>query len=357
MICRLLYCDGNFGDRQSGPLSRALRRGTLYPARRSQDNFVIHGCSKYRRQEPVRAVYEVSQVPPTMFLGVDQVMSQSEPGRDPMSMLEHVLRRAGTEMGFDAGSLVAAVRNEQESRPTEDELFQIESQLWDHFLSASLAPVGEFQHAQLVAWSWIAQAYRQAHSAFVLYQQGFPDSSFANARCAIEHGVYLSLLSGVESVDSVLGPLEHSYLQNAKRAVPIVPEEETELLTNLIGKVLENVVGPRSKEITILEQVCNRLDTGKAVYAQYRSMSNLVHTGFGIAAPYAIASFEHDADSPSLSHEVQFLGYRIGLLMAIGGCAWAGWSADRLFDVEYFGPLLDSIARNLGFQPLEVVET
>jgi hypothetical protein len=53
MIRRLLYCDGQFGDRQGGPLTGALRRGTSNSARRSTDYLVIHSSSKYRRQKSV----------------------------------------------------------------------------------------------------------------------------------------------------------------------------------------------------------------------------------------------------------------------------------------------------------------
>jgi hypothetical protein len=41
-------------------------------------------------------------------------------------------------------------------------------------------------------------------------------------------------------------------------------------------------------------------------------------------------------------------------VLAIAGCLWSGWSADLIFEDEYFGSVVGAVAEELEFKPLIV---
>ena len=277
----------------------------------------------------------------------------SEPHDRPGAPVEELIRLAASELEFDGDVAIGAFRDADASLPELIYLKEVESQLWKHF-SAATPTLGErFPHAQRIAWAWVAVAHRQAHAAFLLSDKGFPDATCANARAAVEHGVYLSLLAAVESVDSVLDPLEAKYLHNAERVLAGVEEELPEFLARMVEDIAGPLATSRDRNIEVFERVCDRLETGNEVYRHYRKLSSDVHAGFGSAAPFFLAAFgDRDPSKPILSNEPVAVHTQASLWLALGGCAWAGWSADRLFEAEYFGPLLDSTVRDMDFLPL-----
>lgn len=267
--------------------------------------------------------------------------------------IETILRIAGADLGADPDEMIGLLAGEDESVPPLEELQRIEAQLWPHFNAWSPTLGGSSQHAQLVASTWVAQTYRQAHAAFLLREAELPESALANARCAVEHGVYLSLLAAVDSVDDVLDPLE---LEHAHHTRVVFPTEEgmPEFLP-LLMKALTSVAGSRDPDVAKFEKVCRRLVTGDVVYRHYRMLSNVIHPGFGSASPFFLSAFaagDFEDAVPVMEPAPLGLGDRVGLWLALGACGWAGWSADRLFGTEYFGPLLDATVRALGFIPL-----
>ncbi len=197
------------------------------------------------------------------------------------------------------------------------------------------------------------------HSAFVLYQEGLPDTAVANARCAVEHGVYLSLLAGVDSAESIVDPLMRKFLSQITKISEMVPDEQSDIMGELVEKLTIQIPersNPSGPSVTVFEQVCNRLVTGDIVYLQFRLLSDLIHTGMGIAGPYVIAAAANPGPTGlNLRHSPEFLGARRAIWMAIGGCAWAGWSIDQLFGTDYFGALLETTVRDLHFKPLVLV--
>jgi len=276
-----------------------------------------------------------------------------EPREPQETVLEDLIRRVGSEVGFDPELAIEAARSEDTSLPTLADLERVESRLWMHFSGVAPTLGGDFPHAQLVAWAWVSVAYRQAHAAFILYKQGFPDAASANARAAVEHGVYLSLLAVVDSVDRVLNPLEGVFVRNVAKMLAGADEDVPEFLSRMVEDIAGPLAGCRDRDTEVFQRVCGRLETGDEVYRHYRKLSSDVHAGFGSAAPFFLAAFgDQDLSKPVLSNEPAVGGPRGTLWLALGGCAWAGWSADRLFEAEYFGPLLDSTVRDMDFMPL-----
>ena len=295
-------------------------------------------------------MWELAETKGELFVADDGV---SGPRELQETVLEDLIRRIGNEVGPDPELAIDALRSEEASLPTLAELEGVESRLWTHF--SGLAPTlgTDFRHAQIVAWAWVSVAYRQAHAAFILYKQGFPDAACANARAAMEHGVYLSLLAAVGSVDSVLDPLEGAYLRNTEKIFGGMDEKMPELLSFILTDLAGLITSSRDPEVTVFQRVCERLDTGDEVYRYFRMLSNCVHAGFGSAEPFMLSAVAgRDPSEPVLSNEPTDIHTRATLWLALGGCAWAGWSADRLFAREYFGPLLDSTVRSMGFMPL-----
>jgi hypothetical protein len=69
-------------------------------------------------------------------------------------------------------------------------LREIERTVWHHF-SLTKYPVGETKkHIRLIATSWLAVTFRQAHAAFLLAELGFDDAANANVRTAFEHAIF-----------------------------------------------------------------------------------------------------------------------------------------------------------------------
>lgn len=187
----------------------------------------------------------------------------------------------------------------------------------------------------------------------MLEERGLPESGFVNARSALEHGVYLSLLAAHESGDPVLDALEHQYL----RSLQLIVANTTEipgLAADMIDELIAGVNGAQDKGVTVFQQACERLVAGDQIYRHYRTLSNYSHAGFGSANPFMIASFAIGDPSKSLTLTSSPMcpEVRTGLWLAVGACAWAGWSVDKLFATDYFGSVLDTAVRDIGFIPL-----
>jgi len=287
---------------------------------------------------------------------VNEKHNEDAPDPQNPDAFEEAIRIAAQSLGFDPAPYIAAVRADNASQPSIADLFQIEEALWKQFSAAEPECSGDRPQVQLVAWGWVAQSFRQAHSAFILHRLGFPDSAVANARSAVEHGVLLSLLAGVELAEDVLEALEFQYLRRAKASIPLVPDEAVAEM-DLVDTLLGNLTGQRATGVTAFEQVCGHLESGERVYLHYRGLSNAVHPGFASAGPIMLSAFKSIEDElPTLSNEPVYIGTEMALTLAIGGCLWAGWSADLLLDNEYFGPSLSQIASELGLKPLKMKE-
>ncbi len=175
--------------------------------------------------------------------------------------VENLIRLVGSEVGLDPELAIDARPSEEASPPTLANLDRVESRLWTHFSGSAPTLGGDFPHAQLVACAWVSAAYRQAHAAFILCKQGFPDAVCANARVAVDHGVYLSLLAAVDSVDSVLDPLEGAYFRNAETIFGGMDEEVPEFLSFILTDLAGSTTLSSDTKVTVFQQVCERLKT------------------------------------------------------------------------------------------------
>lgn len=276
--------------------------------------------------------------------------------------IEELLRRLGelTDFGIDPELAIRHLHEQEWPIPALDELEAFEDQLWRCFLATSPTLTENRPHAQLIAWAWVARTYRHAHMAFLLMQLGFADGAAVHARAAVEHGVYASLLSAVGNDDIVLDALHHAFLEGAKRLVVKgdLEGDAPELVLRMLQALTGDEIGADTRWATTFEQVCDRLQTGDRVYLHYRMLSDLVHAGFGSAGAFLLAgAAAGSVERPALLHEPLVPYIRTVLWLAVGACAWAGWSADRIFGTTHFKHTLDPTAREFGFRPLDPTTT
>jgi len=283
-------------------------------------------------------------------------MSFSVPddGVDPR--IEQTYEAIAKARGDDPEEVVTELRNREASYGSMAKLYYLESTLWRVYKSAQPELGGRTPHAQLVAWSWITQTFRQAHTVFGLVSNGFPDCAFANARCAMEHGIYLSLMAGIEDVDFVLDRLEHRYIQTGQKLSAAAPKDQ---VPEFLGALLEDVgdlcatPNPESDWVRWMGKICERLENGDAIYSYYLGVSAYMHAGFGSASGSMCAAMGEELMEPVPSHEPAVYDKKLELWLSLGACGWAGWSADRLFGTEHFTPACN-LLKPLGFVPLVV---
>jgi hypothetical protein len=271
--------------------------------------------------------------------------------------MEDVLRMLALELGLIPDEAVDDYRRSMAELPSLENLRLFEQAIWQSFLDFALESGGEHLGSQLIAWAWLAQAYRHTHAAFQLETLGFLDATAVHARVALEHGVYLSLLTTAENASTILDRLEHEYLRVVKLGLSVTDEVPV-ILDRIMSDLPGSSAEPGTEWVSVFKQVCDKLDSGDFIYSYYRALSSSCHPGLGSASPYMMAGFDSAKrlDAPELVHVPLTHDVQLTLWLAIGGCLWAGWSVDRLFGINHFGPILDPIAQALGFHRLVRVE-
>lgn len=262
--------------------------------------------------------------------------------------------------GLDVEQIVAAMQRDQGSFPATEDMYELEKQFWSTFQNCRPQLSGATPHAQLIAWAWVAQTFRQAHSVFRLVAQGFPDSACANARSAFEHGIYLSVLADSPDVDFVLDRMERRYVAIGQELANSAMDEEgiSALLAEVLDKweTSESEIDRESGWVNRMKRVCDRLVNGDTIYGHYRGLSTQMHCGFGNAEGFMVASFGGGTlEKPVLSHEPVVFSTKLILWASLGACAWAGWAADKVFGFDHFTSVCD-LLRPQGFEPLRFKE-
>lgn len=268
--------------------------------------------------------------------------------------VESAFRAIALTQGHVPEEVVQALRDDQASYPSMAAMFGLEASLWKSYESSRLELGGNAPHAQLIAWAWVSQTFRQAHVTFRLVAEGFSDSACANARSAFEHGIYVSLLADTEDVDFVLGRLEQRYMQTGERVLLGADEHEVpEFLLEILKdwRSSESELVPDSAWVPIMAKVCKHLENGDTIYSHYQGLSTLMHAGFGSASGFMIAAMSDNPREPTLEHTPAVYEVKHALWSSLGACGWAGWSADKIFGVEHFTSTCDCL-RPLGFKPL-----
>lgn len=272
--------------------------------------------------------------------------------------METMLRSMAEEQGVDPDTFMEGYRGLSEPVPPIEDLLKLEKLAWDLFVATK--PKLRKKHGiGLIAWAWMVQAFRHTHAAFILVANGMHDSIPLHVRAAWEHGVYLSVLAGVEDPDDFIEQLGHrsiwtmdSYLREAGDRVG--PEE-----AKVLGVVMAAAKATMDETDRVwarrVQQVCDKLVQGKEVYAYYRILSEKGHVGFGSAESGMLAAFASgDLQEPQLAHEPHDdLTLPTLLTWSLGATAWAGWSAEKLIGTPMFGDALQPIG-DLGFVPLEL---
>lgn len=190
--------------------------------------------------------------------------------------------------------------------------------------------------------------------------EGFPDSACANARSAFEHAIYVSVLADVPDVDFVLDRLERHYIEVGRELTKgAIPDEDAlSLLADILGKweASTSDIDASSAWVPRMRRVCDHLDNGDTIYGHYRGLSTLMHAGFGSASGFMVAAFGAGTpQDPVLTHEPVVYETNLILWASLGACAWAGWSADKLFGFDHFTSVCD-LLRPQGFEPLRLKE-
>jgi hypothetical protein len=263
--------------------------------------------------------------------------------------------------GQDFDQVLGAMQRDQESFPATEEMYELEARFWEAFQSCRPELGGATPHAQLIAWAWVAQLFRQAHTVFRLVAEGFPDSACANARSAFEHGIYVSVLADSPDVDFVLDRLERRYIEVGRelaKSGTAAEEDALSLLADMLEKwsALTSDMDSSSTWVHRMQRVCDHLVDGDTIYGHYRGLSTQMHCGFGSAEGFMVAAFGAGTpEDPVLTHEPVIYATKLILWGSLGACAWAGWAADKLFGFDHFASVSD-LLRPQGFEPLRLLE-
>lgn len=235
------------------------------------------------------------------------------------------------------------------------ELITIDDELWRIINETHIPKQGESAHLRMLYLSWLAVTFRHAHSSFLLAQQGFRDTSAANARVALDHAIYLSLLAKISDRQRIADRMEALYLKYLKGFGDALTNTDT-VLDDFFRVALDELPGldPGSKTWSdIVEQICDQLDSGKIVYSRYRILSSLMHVGFPSAEPF-IYSVRYDTD-PNFNWNPVINPASVIGFMAVASCIWAAWSIDHILEEIYFGDRFDSFAARLQLHRLFTV--
>lgn len=235
-------------------------------------------------------------------------------------------------------------------------LLSIERKLWRRFQSAKPRLHDDSSEAALiVAWGWVAHTFRQLHAVARLSRSDIPECAMANARAAMEHGIYVSLLVELPQPTDVLDQLSDRFMAHFDRTVSttdFVPQELLAVLTEVRAEIPTTLAQPTTTWTTKFKQICKRLTTGDMVYQHYGIISSQVHPGFGSAGA---AIWDFVFNSGILSPRAASPPLPTAMWLALGASAWAGWSYDKLFHVDTFTPLMDELVRPEGFLPLSLL--
>lgn len=272
--------------------------------------------------------------------------------------METLLRLMAEEQGADPDALLEGYRNLWQPVPPIEDLVKLEQLAWNQ-LEATRPVLRDKDGVALMAWSWMVQAFRHTHAAFILQANGMHDTIPPQVRAAWEHGVYLSVLARVEDPDDFVEALGHrnidamdSYLREAGAVAGAEEAKFLELVMSAAKAVMDATDAVWARRV---QQVCDRLVQGKEIYAYYRVLSDKCHVGFGSAEPGLYAAFSIGGlQQPQPAHEPH--GDLISptlLTWSLGATAWAAWSAEKLIGTPMFGDALKPIG-DLGFFPLEL---
>lgn len=274
------------------------------------------------------------------------VETPREPERDQAPTLDTVRLYSLLDSiaGYRDGSVISTLRS-------------IEDGLWKRFHETTPDFGGGIQAGvRFVAWCWVVQAFRQAHAVATLYEGGMADSSPANARAAMEHGIYLSVLADHAEPSAVVNVLEHSYLRFFDEIV--ARDDFPGALRDPLVELRDELptTQPRRTQwwLAKVKQICDHLTCGEEVYIHYRALSAQVHPGFAATTP-VIQGLIRNGRRQELPIELGTVT-PMPLWIAIGSAGWAGWSYDRLFDSDHFTDLLAERVHPLGFHPLRLVD-
>jgi hypothetical protein len=237
---------------------------------------------------------------------------------------------------------------EEEAVPVpENELLTILDGLWARFDEVVLPTTGR-SALDLVASAWLASVFRQARAVGVLIRQDMRDAGVPNARVALEHAIYLSLIADAPDLDAILETLELRSVSAWSEHFGKIPDAKVVL--PFLATIAADLDVPKEMAwVKRVEQVCEKLETGPVVYTAYRSLTSEMHPGPLSAIAYMLPSLQ----SGNIAKEPASFVAKQALQLAVAACVWAGWSADALFGVELFGPVVGKAAERLHFIPLK----
>lgn len=252
---------------------------------------------------------------------------------------------------FSASVILDALKTDILSGVRYGELAALDSQLWEFFNEVSIPKPKPGENLNILVLSWLAATFRNSHSSFLLSECGFRDTAAANARVALDHSIYLSLLAKGDERERVTARMEALYVNYLKSfgnmtATNAIMEEFVQMASEELPKV-----DPGKKSWSdIVEQVCNRLSSGDIVYSQYRILSNMIHPGLASSEPF-VYGVQYD-DSSYFRWKPVINPAPTVAFMAVASCAWAAWSVDELLGENYFGEVLEPIAIRLRLHKL-----
>lgn len=235
--------------------------------------------------------------------------------------------------------------------PSSEEMLNSLDVLWNHFVEFSHpTPVDEMPQIALLS-SWLSATFRHAHATSILHGAGFTDTAVANARAAMEHAIYLSYIAATGDYEPVLKEFDDSFRSNWHRMIEGVEtggEAAPDVVHQLLADLPPITADPDTRWMRKIEQVCDKFEIGQVVYAHYRLASSLLHPGFGSAAPTLMTAMVSETLP---AKEIVDISTSV-LPLAVAACVWAGWAADKVFRVDYFGDVVGEIAERAEILPL-----
>jgi hypothetical protein len=261
-------------------------------------------------------------------------------------------QRRAEHPDFSASATMDALKAEFFADVRFDELNEMDSDLWRLFNDTKIPKPDIGENLRILVLSWLAVTFRNAHSSFLLARDGFRDTSVANARVALDHSIYLSLLASGDERERITDRMEALFLKYLKSFGDITQSSNPvmEEFLQMASDEFPNMDPGKKSWSDIVEQVCERLSTGDIVYSRYRILSNMMHPGFPSTEPFAYAVKFNP--SPFFRWTPVVNPASMVSFMAVASCVWAAWSVDYIFSESYFGIQLDPIADRLHLHRL-----
>ncbi len=270
-------------------------------------------------------------------------------------VLDDVFRLLGADLGVDTQPLADAYVDVEASAPALDDLMALGDRVWEMFHSVTpRLPLGK-RHILIVSWAWLACTFRQSRSAFELVRLAYPDTTAVHSRSALEHAIYLSLISQFPDAEQIIESLGHKQLRHYNAVLAgQAAEPPVAVLAQLLSAITGTPVDPSSKWSTVFEQVCHHFVGGSDWYDFYRAFSDVSYVGFGSAMATTFAGIAGGSiEEPALTHNAFVLKVDLAsrLLVCLSSCFWAGQAVDRLFPEPVFGTRLQ-VLDAIGVTPL-----